>query len=269
VSAPGWYPDPAGGSGRVRYWDGQRWSGATRAATTGPDPTGRRRTWGWAVAGLALLVVLIVVGVFVVRQVGFGAGWAGPTGNPSSDVCPQSDNASPSPQPGDGRVHGGRLSYPQLGAPWGAPMPEYDVAFGRGVLQQFAVIERGSFLGFTSWGAAVLVGELVAGDGFFTPRDGAAIVIRCVTGTFYGNTEVTRDDRRNEAITVDGHQAWVIESNLGFDVPGLQAKHELLIVVVVDTEDGSAGLFSASIPENGPQYVGPARQALAQLRVDD
>ena len=78
----------------------------------------------------------------------------------------------------------------------------------------------GDFGQFTSWGAAVLVGELVAGDGFFTPKDGAAIVVKCVTGTFYGDTEVTRDDQKNAAITVDGHDAWIIESNLGFDVPG-------------------------------------------------
>ena len=147
-------------------------------------------------------------------------------------------------------------------------MAEYRVAFGRGVLRQYDEVETGDFGRFSSWGAAVLVGELVAGDGFFTPRDGAAIVVKCVTGTFYGDTEVTRDDQKNAATEVDGHDAWIIESNLGFDVPNLQAKHELLIVVIVDTRDGAAGLFFASIPENAPQFVAPARQALAQLRVD-
>ena len=39
-----------------------------------------------------------------------------------------------------------------------------------------------------------MVGELVAGDGFFEPKDGAEIVLRCVTGTFYGDAEVTRND---------------------------------------------------------------------------
>ena len=187
---------------------------------------------------------------------------------PSSDVCPSADPASPSPQPADGRVHGGRLSYPTLGATRGTRRrPSSAVAFGRGVLRQYEEVEPGDFGHFSSWGAAVLVGELVAGDGFFTPRDGAAIVVKCVTGTFYGDTEVTREDQ-NTAIKVDGHDAWIIESNLGFDVPGLQAKHELLIVVIVDTRDGSAGLFFASVPENAPQLVGPARQALASLRVD-
>jgi len=119
-----------------------------------------------------------------------------------------------------------------------------------------------------AWLAAVLVGQLMAGDGFFSPEDGAAIVVRCVSGTFYGGSEVTRADQKNEALSVDGHEAWVIESELSFDVPGVKAKSELLIVVIVDTGDGSAGLFYASIPENAPQLVGPARAALAALKVE-
>ena len=70
-------------------------------------------------------------------------------------------------------------------------MPNTEVPFGRDVLQQYVETERTPTMG---WGAAVMVGELVAGDGFFDPKDGAEIVLRCVTGTFYGNAEVTRND---------------------------------------------------------------------------
>ena len=239
------------------------------AAAGGRRGVARRRT-GWIIGGIALLVAVVVLGVLAVRLVGgaLGAGPFLPGGDPSSDACPPANPASPSPQPADGRVHGGRLSYPTLGAPWRAPVADDRVAFGRGVLQQYVEVEKGDFGRFESWGAAVLVGELVAGDGFFTPKDGAAIVVKCVTGTFYGDTEVTRDDQKNAATKVDGHDAWIIESNLGFDVPNLQAKHELLIVVIVDTRDGAAGLFFASVPENAPELVAPAREALANLGVD-
>ena len=148
-------------------------------------------------------------------------------------MCPEPETATPEPQPGDGRVHAGKLSYPELGSPWSAPEPEGGVAFGKGVLIQSVEIERTP--ANQRWLAAVLVGELVAGDGFFSPKDGAAIVVKCVSGTFYGDSAVTRDDKRNEAIRVDDHDAWVIESQLGFDVPGIQAKSERLIVVIVDT----------------------------------
>jgi len=37
VSAiPGWYPDPQGGYGQLRYWDGQAWTPHTTLAPTGP-----------------------------------------------------------------------------------------------------------------------------------------------------------------------------------------------------------------------------------------
>ena len=160
-------------------------------------------------------------------------------------------------------MHGGALSYPMLPAPWGAPEPNTEVPFGRDVLQQFVQTEKTPAL---SWGAAVMVGELVAGDGFFAPKDGAEIVLRCVTGTFYGNAEVTRHDTKSQAVTVDGHDGWLMESDLSFSIPGLEATNELLTVVIVDLKTGSAGLFASSVPGNTPQYNEPAKQAMEGLR---
>jgi hypothetical protein len=214
----------------------------------------------------AVLLVLVVVVVVSVRQVaGDGGTRSGVSGQPSTSVCPEEDNGRPEPQPGDGRVHAGQLSYARLGPPWSTPVPETGVAFGKGVLIQSVEIERS---GNQRWLAAVLLGQLVAGDGFYSPEDGAAVVVRCVSGTFYGGSAVTRDDQVDRALTVDGHDAWVIESQLGFEVAGIQARSERLIVVVVDTGRGTSGLFYASIPENAPQLLQPARHALASLTVD-
>src|SRR4029434_9223386 len=39
VSAnPGWYPDPGGGQGLFRYWDGKAWSAATSPNPSAPPP---------------------------------------------------------------------------------------------------------------------------------------------------------------------------------------------------------------------------------------
>lgn len=276
-----------------RFWDGHSWSASLSANPQAPPPAlgaGRvadpstpptrpygyqpgtsvasrtsRQTYGWVIGLLAVLVALVVVAAVVISRVVDSSPDPRPGGQPTTEVCPQQQSESPLPQQGDGRVHGGKLSYPLLGAPWSAPTPEYKVAFGRGVLMQTVVIEKDTK---PRWLAAVLVGQLIAGDGFFTPKDGAAIVVKCVSGTFYGDSEVTRNDHKSQPLQVDGHPAWLIESQLGFDVPGVQAKSELLIVVIVDTGDGSAGLFYASIPENAPQLVQPARNALANLKVD-
>jgi hypothetical protein len=88
-----------------------------------------------------------------------------------------------------------------------------------------------------------------------------------VTGKFFGIDAVTRTDIRSQAITVDSHPAWTIEAHLSFQLPTIKTTGETMIIVVVDTGDGEAGLFYASIPDTSPQFMEPARQALASLKV--
>ena len=292
MSAAGWYPDPGNQPGAYRYWDGRGWTnqlttdpggtptappavpsgplGAVGSAGPAPLPPGspaKRSGRAWLIGLIAVAVVLVVLVVLAVRGLGgvLGGLPGVPGGDPSANVCPKPEaSSSPRPQPNDGRVHSGPLSYPMLPSPWGAPLPNTEVPFGRDVLQQYVETERTPTMG---WGAAVMVGELVAGDGFFEPKDGAEIVLRCVTGTFYGNAEVTRNDTLSQAMTVDGHDGWIMESDLSFSIPGLEATNELLTVVIVDLENGSAGLFASSVPGNAPQYNEPAKQAMEGLQV--
>jgi hypothetical protein len=186
---------------------------------------------------------------------------------PSADVCPDAvqPSASPVAQTG-GRVTSGRLSYARLGEPFGEPYWDRRVPFGRDVQSQQATVEADPN-GTPTWVAAVLVARLLAGDGFFGPEQGAGVVANCVTGKFYGNAAVTRKDARNKAITVDGHPAWTIESHLSFQLPKIKTTGETMIIVVVDTGDGEAGLFYGSVPDTSPQFMEPARQALASLKV--
>ena len=306
----GWYPDPGGGVGLYRYWDGKAWSAATSPNPAAPPPVQalgtppptpspgqpygsgspvygqavggsayanyqqaakKRSPVGWWLGAAALLLVVVVVGVLAIRSLGNDPGTVAGTGSgqPSEDACPRPSTAaseSPSMHPNDGRVHGGPVSYPKLGSPWGEPQGDTRVPFGRDVQSQLVTVEPNYEPG-SNWVASVLVGELQAGDGFFTPQQGAQIVVKCILGAFYGDNPVESDVKVNKATTIDGHAAWLVESQLSFDIEGLRTKGELLIVAIVSA-GSTAGLYYASIPDTRPELVPPARRALAQLQVD-
>jgi hypothetical protein len=320
VSAnPGWYPDPGGGQGLFRYWDGKAWSAATSPNPSAPPPSQglvsggtpqqggqsygqggqpaygqlpygqdygsayanyqelqkKKSPIGWWIAGAALVIVIVVVAVLAIRAVtggDTGTTGGGPVGQASQDVCPPEDSASPeapATHPADGRVHGGPVSYPLLGPPWGPPIGEINpVPFGSDVQNQLVVDQQDYDGQGHNWVASILVAELQAGDGFFTPEQGAQIVVKCILGAFYGDNPVNSNVKVNEKTTIDGHEAWLVESHLTFDIAGLKTKGELLIVAIVSAGNRS-GLYYASIPDTTPDLVQPARDALRDLQVDD
>jgi hypothetical protein len=226
---------------------------------------------GWWIAGTALVIGIIVVAVIAIRAVTGGdtGTTGGPVAQPSQDACPPQSTASPEPgnHPADGRVHGGPVSYPMLGPPWGAPQSETRVPFGSDVQSQVVPDQINYDGNGANWVAQILVGELQAGDGFFTPEQGSQIVVKCILGAFYGNNPVNSNVKVNEKTTIDGHEAWLVESQLTFDIAGLKAKGELLIVAIVSAGNRS-GLYYATIPDTKPELVQPARDALQQLQVD-
>jgi hypothetical protein len=228
---------------------------------------------GWWIAGGVLVVVIVVVAVLAIRAVTGGepGTTGGPSGQPTQDVCPAGNTASPqatASHPADGRVHGGPVSYPVLGPPWGPPQPPSNpVPFGSDVQSQW-VLDQADYDGNgNNWVASILVGELQAGDGFFTPEQGSQIVLKCLLGAFYGNNPVKSDVKVNEKITIDGHEAWLVESQLTFDIAGLETKGEYVIVAIVSAGNRS-GLYYASIPDTTRELLQPARDALANLKVD-
>ena len=116
--------------------------------------------------------------------------------------------------------------------------------------------------------SSVLIGELVAGDGFFSPKEGSEIVMKCVVGEFYGDAVVARKDTSSKQITVDGNDDWYLESHLTFDIPNLVTKGETAIVVIVDTGADSSSLYYASIPDTAdPALMADARRLVGELKV--
>lgn len=297
TSPQGWYPDPGGQPGMLRYWDGTSWSEVIRPASDaagvpgGFDPTagtprpgrqpvpspqlrpaatstrqGRGSAGPWLILAAALVALAVVV-YLVVRGVSVFVSGSTPGTNPTTNPCPvQTSPETPVAHPNDGRVHGGALSYPKLGAPWSEVQTDSRVPFGRDTAMQSITTEPNYQTG-SNWMASILVSELVAGDGFYSPQEGSEIVVKCLLGVFYGDAKVDRADAVSQAMTLDGKDAWIVETNLSFSIKGLKATGELVIVVIVATSAESSSLFYASIPNNVPQYVPDARKALAGLRV--
>jgi hypothetical protein len=227
---------------------------------------------GWWIAGAALVLVIVVVAVLAIRAVTSGgtSTTGAPSGQASQQVCPAQNTASPEPpanHPADGRVHGGPVSYPMLGSPWGAPLADRRVPFGSDVQSQLVPVETDYDGNGANWVASILVAELQAGDGFFTPEQGSQIVVKCILGAFYGDNPVNSNVKVNKKTTIDGHDGWLVESQLTFDIAGLRTKGELLIVAIVSAGNRS-GLYYASIPDTTPELVQPARDALKNLKVD-
>lgn len=72
-TSPGWYNDPSGNASHQAYWDGEKWTGATR-----PDPTTpadgtppvvtaqqRRSGCGWIIIALIVLIILGAIGALL------------------------------------------------------------------------------------------------------------------------------------------------------------------------------------------------------------
>ena len=220
-AVPGWYPDPAGRPGGYRYWDGKNWSAATTTnpaaappptlafGARGSTPAGRlpaeqqlvqpgaarrgprrKNSAGWMVGGVAALVALTVIAVFIVRGLTGGPSTAPAVTTPVTgpDVCPTAAPQSPTHTVSNGpRVGSGKLSFPRLGQPFSAPEWDPRVPFGRDVQDQEATVEADP-TGKPTWVAAVLIARLLAGDGFYGPEAGAKLVVRCIIGKFYGTS---------------------------------------------------------------------------------
>lgn len=230
----------------------------------------KRRIGPWIgiVAGVLVIALVVYVVFQFASQGALASGGASAGGNPTTNPCPvNTASVAPVNHTPDGRVHGGLLSYPRLGSPWSAPSTDVRVPFGRDVSEQDVVIEPNYDGNGDSWVASVLVAELAAGDGFFSPQAGSEIVVKCLIGAFYGNAVVGRNDTVNKATTLEGKDAWLVETHLTFNITGLTTKGETAIVLIVATSTDTSSLYYASIPDTSPEYLQPALDTMAALTV--
>lgn len=273
---PGWYPDPAGTTGRFRYWDGRQWSAQTTTDPTGPAPaagpaptapeTGRTSGRGRLIALIAGVLVLVLAAVFGVRALldrddpvsgppppsSSVSAWdetSRPTPSPTPTprepppeqvACPEGDPRARDDHPSDDRVHGGDLSFPRVTG-W-----EDDEAVGLSWAYDVAGVSDQVEPG---WFSLLAVGALRMADGFEQAQSSAEMISECLaTSQYYsGLSGVTRLEAGE--VSVDGHPGWRIRSEITVDNPSIEAEGDVLDVIVVDTGAGeSLGMFVGAVP---------------------
>jgi len=291
---PGWYPDPDGAAGMVRWWDGARWSDVTTPSGPGvsvgrsfeapprqePRPPSTWEAWGtgddgarqpvrrprrgWLIGlgALGVVLLLVLVGVVLGGNDPSGTDDAAPVAGPTS----QPTSTFP---PGTVRIidQAGGISYPFLGDGWyewdrGAQSETTETA-GQYFVTQEDLPDDEVFI------AQCTSGPLAPDYGW----SGAASLQSTVTAVADYARSVhypapnEQQVRRDEAVTVDGAAAWVYEFDLTWDVAGYDSTGERAALLLIDVGRPEPALLYISIPNTHAELYGAIDRVLGDVDV--
>ncbi|PZA19895.1 DUF2510 domain-containing protein [Modestobacter versicolor] len=295
--APGWYPDPDGAPGTVRWWNGVTWSDVTTPAGPGVDvgrafepadraaqpPASSWESWGTdeddegpasplrtrrrpLLLGLgALGVVLLLVLVAVLLD----GGGSDADGDPPPVAGPTSQPGNTFP-PGTVRIfdEAAGISYPFLGDGW----LEWDRPYQDETTEtagQYFVTQEDLPGGFDVFIAQCTSGPLVDEYGY-TGASSLQATVTAVAGSvrqLYYPGPNEQEVRRDEALTVDGAPAWLYEFDLSWDEPGYDASGERAALLLVDVGRATPALLYLSIPNTHAELYGVIDRVLADVDV--
>jgi hypothetical protein len=168
------------------------------------------------------------------------------------------------------RISVGLLSYRSLGGDWlptGSSIAEMPGALGQiHITQDDAPTEGGSFV------ASVLIGFLSDDIPYTGPADleaaTRALSERLVTTSGSYPETSSSEVVLAQAQDVDGHQAFVVRTELNYDIEGLNATGETVHVAVIDTGQGPQA-FWGTVPDDAAPLLPEMEQAFASLTVND
>jgi hypothetical protein len=284
-SGGGWYPDPGGVPGRLRWWDGTQWTDQVRdqydeMASHDLGRPRRDRT-PLVIGGAVALAVVVLITIIV-------SGNGGSASNPvvgdrprdlptelptrpqvtiapcDTQAPPSTAPPSPTAAPPAERVPrvsdtGAGISYAGQGEPWRPwdrvwTTPGLNAKFATGY---FIVTQTDTPGG--EYYATVLSGTVTAlvGDGPpADPRCVAEQLLDEVRGAYYPEPNVPTTLEAHP-ITVSGRPGYLIRSHLTFNVTGYNAKGEGVAILVLNVGRPQLAVLYISVPDTvrGFDYV--------------
>jgi hypothetical protein len=289
---PGWYPDPDGGAGLVRWWSGSAWSDVTTPAGPGvtvgrafeptthaeADPAPVWDSWGTpepqkprrspstgllvTLGGLGLALVLLLVAVLIGTSGGDGDDDPAPRAAPTAP-------GNPFP-PGTVRVidQEAGISYPWLGDGW-SEWDRGDQVETTATAGQYFVTQDDA-PGADDFIAQCTSGPLATGYGWgggTGTLQGTVQSIADQVRTRYYPGPNERKVLRSEARTVDGVDAWLYEFDLSWDVAGYDATGERAALLLIDVGRPAPALLYLSIPNTHAELYGTIDRVLDDVDV--
>lgn len=223
-------------------------TGATRSSTA----------WvGWVAGGTVLAVVLAVI-VFV--------------GNGSNDPTPPVASGGPSVAqtrpPGQTRIvdEAAGVAYPYLGAYWLEfvnEVAETTSTAGQYIVTQDVVPTGGQFI------AQVTSGPLQALFGYVGPLSFSSTLVavqESVRSRYYPLPN-TIETLRDEGLIIDGAEAYLLEFDLSWDVPGYDSTGERAALLLIETGRSAPALIYISIPNTHAELYGIVDRVIAEIDV--
>jgi len=253
-------------------------SGPGSGFTPPPAAPGANRTPLFVALGVVVALALVVGGV-VLLSGGDDSADPEPTTTTTADdptttdddtTTTTDDTTTTAPQ--SELISTGGLSYTRLPDPWQdwvangqAGIPEL-----QGTAGQFVVVQENAPSG-GQWIGNLLIGELISTIPYGGPGDlpvaTQAITDQLVAGYYVEGAVAT--PIQSVAVTIDGHPAHFIHTELSFAQAGLETTNEKVVVVVVDTGRPRPGVFWASIPYNRADLNDGMDQVYRSLVVND
>lgn len=289
MAAPGWYPDPAGVPGQLRYFDGAAWTQQVQQEGSAPgasaDPAGVRTTppsrgrWLWVSAAGVFLVVLALVMVWLFRPGGQVSGPSEQSATPTISAWNETSSASasatrpaacdlpganrlPDPSIADGRLAVGPISMP-VPAGWSGPVSENRVPYGRDAHGFTRIITEETQMG---WASSVTIG-LTSFDSYPGPKDAARAILQCIlTSAFYTGVSVKLAEYATIEIKSGSASGVRADALITFTEPRLKTKGSRLRIIVFDSTPTPCFFFGA-VPMEKADHIAVLDRTTAGLKV--